>query len=89
MRVETGPLRIGNDYCGTFIRGDNAMEIIQNLKILRHLLEKECPSFLKKYPYLLNNSINYPIDLLSECIEVDGKIPEGLQEIEEFKWKQE
>lgn len=88
-RVETGPLRIGDDYCGTFIRGDNAMGIIQDLKLLKKLLEEENPEFLKKYPYLLSNSINYPIELLSDCIEVNRKNPIRLQEIETFQWKQE
>lgn len=88
-RAETGPLRIGDDFCGTFIRGDNAMGIIQDLKLLKKFLNEECPEFLEKYPYLLSNSINYPIELLSECIETNGKIPIGLQEIENFQWKQE
>lgn len=88
-RAETGPLRIGNDFCGTFIRGDNAMGIIQDLRLLKTLLQDEYPDFVNKYPYILTNSINYPIELLSECIEIDGKIPIGLQEIENFKWKQE
>ena len=87
VRVETGPLRIGDDFCGTFIRGDNAMGIIQDLKLLKLLLNDEYPDFLKKYPHILSNSIDYPIELLKECIETDGKTPKGLQEIENFKWK--
>lgn len=88
-RAETGPLRIGDDYCGTFIRGDNAMGIVQDLRLLKTTLEKEHPDFFKKYPYLLSNSINYPINILSECIELDGRVPIELQEIENFQWKQE
>ena len=32
-RVETGPTRFGNDWCGVFIRGDNAFGYALDLQI--------------------------------------------------------
>lgn len=38
-RVETGPIRFGNDWPGLFIRGDNAISLAYNLAILGEAIE--------------------------------------------------
>jgi hypothetical protein len=39
MRPETGPMQFGNDWCGVFLRGDNALYYALVLEMLTaHLL---------------------------------------------------
>jgi len=38
-RVETGPVRFGNDWGGLFIRGDNAFAIKIQIEVLQQAME--------------------------------------------------
>lgn len=45
MRPETGAMQFGDDWPGVFIRGDNAINMVLNLKLLLDQLEKENYNF--------------------------------------------
>lgn len=39
-RVETGPIKFGDDWTGVFIRGDRAFGIVQILEIIKRGIEE-------------------------------------------------
>lgn len=39
-RVETGPVKFGDDWTGTFIRGDNAANYSMHLEMVIDILER-------------------------------------------------
>jgi hypothetical protein len=59
-RVETGPLRFGNDWTGIFIRGDNAVSMAADLEVLNDILGQD-----NFYQLKLREIIN----LLTSCVE--------------------
>lgn len=59
-RVETGPVRFGDDWCGLFIRGDNAMGFAMALQRLR----------VEHTPDVLTiQEVEYLVELLESCQE--------------------
>lgn len=42
-RVETGPVKFGEDWTGVFIRGDNALFYVMSLQNLLERVKKESP----------------------------------------------
>lgn len=62
-RVETGPVRFGDDWTGLFIRGDTAFHIAHTL---RAVLEHE--TF--EHP-VLKNQLEGFAELMESCSEID------------------
>ena len=72
-RVETGPLQIGDDWPGVFIRGDNAlMHYSPAVNEALRLCEDNLPPDKTMALWEL-------LRLLTSC--VNGRDPEGLQKI--------
>jgi len=58
-RVETGPVQFGDDWPGTFIRGDNALTFA-------HMLG-EAMSFIPSEQYLVRAQLAGLVDTLQSC----------------------
>ncbi|VVC06130.1 Uncharacterised protein [uncultured archaeon] len=61
-RVETGPTKFGDDWCGVFIRGDNAMYYAQMLNMLLN-------GSVKSSDVIMHATILDLIELLKSCQE--------------------
>ncbi len=72
-RIETGPLKFGQDWNGIFIRGDNALAMAADLEILNEILGSD--NFYKE-------KLRDMINLLSSCSE--GKEGILVQHISSF-----
>ena len=64
-RVETGPIRIGNDWTGVFIRGDDALPMAM---YLRHLLDNYDPKLNMEDAHALSMLYSH-LELLESCVE--------------------
>ena len=71
-RVETGPLQVGDDWPGVFIRGDNAL--MGYAPALAALLRGEATFFERA-------SCESLLALLNSCGAVGGENPKDLQVI--------
>jgi len=59
-RVETGPLKFGDDWTGVFIRGDNALSWASYLTVMNDLMGDD---------FLYKGVIQNMIHTLSSCAE--------------------
>lgn len=75
MRPETGVMRFGDDWCGVFIRGDNADLGTAALRASLEAGHVQAPPFTLQY-------LKHFLDLLHSCNQFD--MPEGM-EIQEMK----
>lgn len=66
-RVETGPMRFGEDWTGIYIRGDNAMCMAQDLKMLDHYIANGIIA-----PAHFRDTIQRMADLLDSCSMLRG-----------------
>ena len=64
-RIETGPVRIGDDWTGIFMRGDDALPLAM---FLRQLLEKY-DAELTMEDAILMGVLRGHIELLESCVE--------------------
>ena len=72
-RIETGPIKFGEDWTGVFIRGDNAITMAADLEILDSMLGPN--NFYR-------DKLKYIIDVLTSCAE--GKEDVIVQHIDNF-----
>ena len=55
MRMETGPLQLGDDWPGYFIRGDEALGEASSMKVLADAIERGDAAVIKSAPTYLRN----------------------------------
>ena len=60
-RMETQPLRFGDDWAGMFVRGDDAFKMVLNMRKASQELKEKDP--------LLSAMLKGQADTLEQCIE--------------------
>ncbi len=76
-RPETGAMQFGDDWCGVFIRGDNAYYYATALNKMLQVLTVDQKEYV-----LLVNTVKDMIELLKSCNHVDS-VPHRMKDFDE------
>jgi len=87
-RIETGPVKFGEDWTGLFIRGDNCLfysqqlRLLQTLEVARHLAFPHV-AVDDGYPSFVKETLESLIRLMDSARE--GTSKEDLQQLKSFE----
>lgn len=76
-RPETGPMKFGDDWCGVFIRGDNAAYFSMQIELCLEHIPDSLPKFILENlkdtlsRSLYNENDNQQLKPFEECREVE------------------